>query len=590
MKLRIIAASIVLFLWCASAYAADSRSFFESGHESFEDGISDLYRKDKLLQPSTYPELRRYAALRTAEQYRPNIQKEWGEPYDEFPVFLEKNPELLENFWVAVEPEFDDVPAAMRLLKQMWEFSPDRLKEFPELAIAIAVVWDRPDSAVFENAQDQHHAIPGANPATALDNFKYYSSDKLPLGKWIKAFPWEWLCYVVNNKTSAEERRWAIANYSHRIGQLEKAYSDIPWIGEDPPSLQGKEYTLMNMKRYGGVCSCQADFAASVCRIMGEPAVAAAYWARFDYAHAWVIRFDVKKLEKGKIYFTIKEEGNYGKAKQFVTWVRCPQTAREINEAIILHRLDRVGTNLTAYRQTEILMRCFDSLVRTEELTVEQQGELLQKINAIFPGCDPAWKKIVELMKQESFPEATDLEKKRIKNVMRLYERLIREKIRFPNELPAYTEEVLANPSLRKREKAIYGQLVRALTERRRPDLVITVVSHYADSLIRQEKYDDATSLLTTTALRYYDVSESMNKLFDKIKIVAEKDPFQTGNLSTFYLQFLSRVLNSKSDLPIGYRKEALETALETFRREGNPNRIMAAQKQLSDLENNGQK
>ena len=569
------------------APAAESRSFFEYSSETWEKRISSLHRKNKLLEVSAYPELRRFAAMQVAEKYRAEITQIWGEPRDEFPMFLDKHSELLENFWLALEPQHDDVPAAMKLLRQIWEFSPVRLKEFPELAIAIAVVWDQPDSAAFEDSGGQHQAVPAPNRATALDNFQYYSSDQLPLGKWIKAFPWEWLCYVVRNKTSAEERRWTIANYSHRIHELEKAYFDIKWTCDEPPPLKDKPYTLMNMKKYGGVCACQADYAASLCRNMGMPAFWAAYWSRFDYAHAWVIRFDVKKLSKGKIYFTIKEEGNYNKAKQFVTWIRCPHTAQEINEAVILHRLDRVGTNLIAYRRTDILMRCFDSLVKTESLTPDQQLALLLKINAISPGCDKAWKTILDILaKEPQFTDDNGSEKERTKAILKLNDKMVREWIRFPNELPKYTETLLANPLIRKQEKTIYGKLLRALDERRRPDLAISVAANYAESLLNRKKFDEATELLTTVVLRYYDVADSTNLAFDKIRTISEQDFTQTPKLSAFYLQLLPNVFNTKSDLPKGYKKEVLELALQTFRKTGNQNHIMAAQKQLTILEN----
>jgi hypothetical protein len=200
------------------------------------------------------------------------------------------------------------------------------------------------------------------------------------------------------DKTSAEERNWARLNYGKQLKKHGKAYFDITWTDENPPPLQGKEYSLMNMKKYGGVCSCQADYAASLCRITGTPA----FWVNFhprsgETGHAWVIWFETNHVTNGKISFSFQETGNYSGDRLAVAKVRGPQTSEYTDDCAILLEAHRVGLSVQKFRFAKLILKCYDTLVQKENLSPQKQLELLKKINALSPGHDQVWRKILTL-------------------------------------------------------------------------------------------------------------------------------------------------------------------------------------------------
>src|SRR5262249_60159753 len=86
----------------------------------------------------------------------------------------------------------------------------------------------------------------------------------------LKVLPREFLAFVVDPRTPLDERKWAQQFVASQKG-TSSWHQSVPYDkgmleterngGQGPgPKLAGQDYTLANVKKYGGVCAQQADF------------------------------------------------------------------------------------------------------------------------------------------------------------------------------------------------------------------------------------------------------------------------------------------------------------------------------------------
>src|SRR5262249_35724188 len=150
------------------------------------------------------------------------------------------------------------------------------------LAIATAVVWDQPKNVYdYRGHQIRTRSIlpPGVMEIGPMENFQYYTEGEQVIRKRAESLPWEFLVYVVNNRTPMEERKWSQKEYpvakQKEIGHCYKeiAYDEqmLRTKGREC-QLEGHDYTLMGIRQYGGVCAMQADYAARVAKSLAIPA------------------------------------------------------------------------------------------------------------------------------------------------------------------------------------------------------------------------------------------------------------------------------------------------------------------------------
>jgi hypothetical protein len=167
----------------------------------------------------------------------------------------------------------------------------------------------------------------------------------------------------------------------------------------------------------------------------------------------------------------------------------------------------------------------------------------------------------------------------------KLFDQLLRDYIRFPNHLPAYTNELMAFPGMKSHEGKYYKKLMVSLLERQRPDLVILSSIPYTNSLIAQGKLNESTDILLNVALQCYTVEEQMVLIFNQLNNIPDS-PVKQQKLLRFYLEFLPRVLKPESKIRKSYRCEYLQKALSVFEKAGQQEYVRQAQQDLSALDN----
>ena len=259
--------------------------------------------------------LREYETVRKAfsddfeRQYDFEIHSAFGDGYDEMMEWLGERPELKEELFTAFRPEFDDVVAGLTLFRVLRERFPEAIERYGSLAIATAVTWDKERPGVYDY---EHHArrtkskMP-ANLLDGIDNFDYLVSAEDFMQGRILHVPWEFLTLVINHKTPGDERAWAMRNYVGERVMFGECYSDVPYdtqmleTSSEVCLLADKDYTLPNIRQFGGVCAMQADFAARVGQSIGVPAAYVTGPNRYGGLHAWVMWVELKAVSDGEI-------------------------------------------------------------------------------------------------------------------------------------------------------------------------------------------------------------------------------------------------------------------------------------------------
>ena len=176
-----------------------------------DEPILALHRKKRLLEQHEYPTLRKIFAARFEKQYDKQIKHAFGDDYQATTDWLEAHPDIKEEFYTAIDPVNDKVPAALGLFKDLIKRFPTKIPAYANLAIAIAVTWDNERRGVYDYVGHQVRTkskLPEGRLG-AIENFKYMLDAERVMQGRAQFLPWEFLILVVDHKTPLVERQWA---------------------------------------------------------------------------------------------------------------------------------------------------------------------------------------------------------------------------------------------------------------------------------------------------------------------------------------------------------------------------------------------
>ena len=183
-----------------------------------------------------------------------------------------------ERLLLALGPR-DDPAAAFRIVYQLLGRSQARVKEFPELAIAFAVVWDG-----YEAGEGQ-----------LLEAFRYYTRNADRMRFDLRTMPHQVAKYVIDTQRAASDLTWALESYAGRSdmgplydGIYRDNYDRAVFLQGKPKEISRHASTLPNLLRYGGVCEEAAVFATEVGKAIGVPSVYIRAPVGSGINHAWI--------------------------------------------------------------------------------------------------------------------------------------------------------------------------------------------------------------------------------------------------------------------------------------------------------------
>jgi hypothetical protein len=516
------------------------------------DQLLDLYRSHKLFAKASYPAIRQIFAKRFEERFREYIKRAFGSETASMNAWLDKNPDIKEDFYTAIDEEHNDVLGALSLMKQLKDRFPDKIAVYPNLAIAVAVTWDKSGKGIYDylaNVQSTKSKLPG-DRLDGPGNFDYFIQGERAFGPLLKPLPWEFLVHLVNHHTPFVERRWAADNYFSDRTMFGRCYRDVPYDHTFEHSktkkskLAGQEYTLENIRRFGGVAAEQADFASRVGKSLCVPAECVRDTPNDDL-HAWVVWVEVKNATKNGVAFAMESEGRVFGGHFYVGVLDDPQTAMQITDRDLERRLQAVAVDPIAHRQAALIMRAYPAMRDSEKMSLGEQMRFLDQVMKLSPLLDEPWLELARMSKEGQF-------NKDHAQIQLIVDHMFTIFAAAPDLTWKIFDDLTAFQTSPKQRVRLFDRLIAMYEQVNRPDLTADARLKYVDFLLAQKHEREAIVGLAATIKRFPDEYRSVPKLLDRLEALVNQSklPHIDEDLIRFWQEYLVLIPKKHGDKP----------------------------------------
>jgi hypothetical protein len=555
------------------------------------EGILELFTSQKILLKKEYPRLRKIHAARFARQHEAEIRQGLGKDADEGLKWLEEHPDIQEELYLAITPH-DKVAAVMSLFNELRVKFPEKIVPYASLAIATAVVWDEP-RGLQEYAQDAvwTKAIMPEGQLAALENFQYLVEAEPWMQGRIRYVPWEFLVYVVNHRTPLPERLWVYQNYLNKRVMFGRCYSEVPYDHEmlntnrERTKMMGSAYTLPNIRRLGGICEIQADFASRVGKSLGVPASHVSGKGAFGGpGHAWVMWVELKQATPTGIVFTLESHGRYSYDHYYVGSLRDPHTGQPITDRDMELRLQTVGSDVVGKRHMDLVMQSYSLIKEKSNLDTEQQLRFLSQIIAVCPGHEEAWMSAARLARESAG------DKRLSKQFNAVFEGLFTTFARIPDFTWKVFDDLAAYSAEAKQRNKLYERLVALYESAGRPDLAVEARLRLTDYLLEEKREGEAIQGLAITVKKFPAEGELVPRLLDRLELICANYPNSGPQLVQFYTQFLPLIPQKRGNDPSEYCIEMYQRAIALFQKNNQPQLVQTLQAELTRIQSGQRK
>lgn len=302
--------------------------------------------------------------------------------------WLLSNRPALEEFCETVKSQ-DNLSRVLQLWSELWEADPKGREKYWKLALACALVFDRP---VLYWAQAEN-----SGTVDMRERYQYFR-DSAEAGELsaplTELAPWE-LVWVVDAPVPTSELVWARKNVKLSRAQWGQAYSMIQYR-MDRALKNAKvydKYTLAEIRQKGGVCIDQAYFAAVTAKANGIPAMIFTGMGERG-PHAW---FGYKTSPQSWNLKTGRYQGDKYPAGQTVD----PQTGESIKEQT-LELLTDPQRRQSTYRDASRLLWLAD--VFDAHGQTDAARESLEQAVAVSSRHLPAWNALYSCLRKSNQP------------------------------------------------------------------------------------------------------------------------------------------------------------------------------------------
>lgn len=205
-------------------------------------------------------------------------------------TFAMATPEFSEQFFTLLSP-LDQPSMVMSILAALWSRNPAEFKDYANLALAIAVVYDVPPPPDWPHGQVSPQALP-RKLLPPVDVFAFFiNADNTGATlQHLRNLPASELKFVVDTGAMFDEMAWAQKNVQTPLNLLAKVYDVVRYRRDriENGALQWPQatYRLTDILQAGGICVDQAYFASMVGKAKGVPTLLFR-GAGLDGRHAW---------------------------------------------------------------------------------------------------------------------------------------------------------------------------------------------------------------------------------------------------------------------------------------------------------------
>jgi phage FluMu protein Com len=561
--------------------AFDARGFTEDD----ENKLVELYTKRGLFSVKEYPTLRRIFADRFARSNAAEIQAAWGEDDPSMSDWLEKNRIVKEELFLAIDPQVDDVLRALQIFKSLKDGFPEQIVSYANLAIAIAVSWDKPRSIYdFGHHQQRAKAVMPDGQVDEIESFRYFLKAEPAMQGRAQWLPWEFLVHVINHRTPLEERAWALQNYLASRAMFGKCYHDVPYdttmldTGSERASMNGHPYTLANLRTHGGVCAHQADYASRVGQSLGVPAAYVGGESTYGGLHAWVMWVEIKTVTAKSIVFTLESHGRYRGDRYYVGTLRDPKSGQAITDRQLELHLHTVGIDPFAKRHADLVMAAYPTLKDKLDFSTSDQFAYLSRTVELCPGHERAWLSLAEMATND------EVKQKHRKQMTGILNQLFTTFANFPDFTWTIFDDLIQFEDRLKERIKLYERLTLLYQAAQRPDLACEARLRLTDLLVEDGQELVAVDGLAATIYAFVDEGRYVPKMLDRIELICQNLDGATPHLLRFYNSFLPRIPQMRGDRPSAYCMETFERAIALFRQHGELAVAQAYATQLAQI------
>lgn len=538
--------------------------------------ILDLHKNGKLFEKSESKTVRTAAASLFTARQADTIQEVWGSDHAALTEWLDKRKDLKEELFTAIHPQKDDVTRALAIFRQLWKADPDAVAKYPNLAIAVSVVWDQPEN-VYDYRPHQVRTkskLPDGHLAHGpKEEFKYHVSHakglqgKEPVSR-LEVLPWEFLVYVVDHRTPIDERDWAVKDYLPKRPMIGKIYADIEYDNlmlrtqSEECKLNGHDYTLPDIRKYGGVCAMQADFAARVGKSIDVPAAYVRGEGQGQERHAWVMWVEVKSASRTNVNFQLESFGRYRGDNYYTGELRDPHTGDEILDRDMERRLSAAAQDRTGKRQADLVMGFYPDVVKAAGLDAKKKVQFLLGVLKLSVYNEPAW---LELARMCRDGEVADNAKSLVLEQMQLLLSAFAKYPDFSWKVAGDLVSIQKDVTIRNR---FIGSLAAVYENANRPDLSCEARLKWADLLAEGKHWGPAATGLATTIKKFPNEGRYVPRMLDKLKEVCKEFPAGKDYLGKTYLELMRKVDPKRGNEVTKYFVQLSGDALAFFQAE----------------------
>lgn len=561
----------------------------ETGEGGFTEdeiaGMLGLYDTRSLFASKEYPTLRRIFADRFERQNDQEIKAAFGADYDSISAWLNENSLLKEELYTAIDSEVDDVQSALQIFKELKEKFADKIVQYGNLAVAIAVTWDDP-KAIYDYAHHQRRAKATMPDGLigAVENFEYFLKTEQFMqgrGQWL---PWEFLVHVVNHKTPMAEREWALKSYLAKRVMIGKCYAEVPYdqvmleTGSAQARLNDQVYTLASLSEYGGVCAHQADYASRVGKSLAVPAAYVGGESAYGDLHAWVMWVELKAVTSKSIVFSLESHGRYRGDKYYVGNLKDPKSGQKTTDRQLELRLHTVGMDPVAKRHSDAVMAAYPVLKEKLDLGINDQISYMTRTVNLSPGNEEAWTALAGMASNEEVKE------KHQKQMTGILTQLFNNFASYPDFTWTIFDDLIAYEDRLKERIKLYERLVLSYQMAQRPDLACEARLRMTDLLIEDKREIEAVDGLAATVYLFAGEGRYVPRMLDRIEEICQDVERATPHLLRFYATFLPKIPQMRGSRPSKYCMEMFERGIAKFQKHGELAAAQAFQAQLTQI------
>ena len=456
-----------------------------------------------------------------------------------FITWLATLPDLRRDFWLALSPRFDDVPAAIRVLDELRTARAKAVAKFPQLAIAVAVVHDTPDALISARYACIHGMTEQQFPAppTALEVFDWFSDDKRQAAFVFKPhqMSWSMIVHLVDLDVSPDERQWALTTQAQRRTDIASLYPLVEYDNdklENRPKLGSLPYSLANLAAKGGICGDQAHFASRVAKSFGVPAMKVSGEGRYGgMGHAWCGYLTAAK-GRPVLEFT----GRYQYDFYYTGDIFDPQTRTMTLDRYVALSYDGMSLSVAKAQEAAALARAAQATITSEPATSLALAKEAIKRNTF---CADGWRVLLAHSVSGTLPR---------KEAQGYASRMLKELAGHPDltmeGIGIYlkgipTDQVEERQKLFTAAYALYAQ---------RPDLQVALRMMQCGELVTAKREPDALRTALDTVVRN---AKEGTLIMPLVQYVVETSKTFAGTTPSFRLDLVKQQLTkAESDFP----------------------------------------